>query len=158
MKFSVLILTIGIPGSGKTTWVESYQKKYPMSIVVSTDQIRMDLFGSTQCDPKQSDEVHEEARRRVKKILDDPSFYGSNYPLGPTIVVDSTNCDVQEWLKYKSLGAAVMLAKVFDIPPPEAMKRQEGRDRFVPRFVLDDKWESYQKSKEYIPYLFNMVL
>jgi len=158
MKFSVLILTIGIPGSGKTTWVKEYSKSHPLSIIISTDQIRMDLFGTMQCDPNQSEQVHDEARNRVKKILDDPSFYTGNYPIGPTIVVDSTNCDIQEWLKYKNLGSSVMLAKVFDVPPDEAENRQRNRERYVPRFVLEDKWKLYQKNKEYIPLIFNMIL
>lgn len=158
MKFSILILTIGIPGSGKSTWVEEYHRNYPRSIVISTDVIRKELTGVIRCDPNQNALMHAEARKRVKAILDDPKYYTADYPLGPTIVVDSTNCDPAEWIAYKRLGASIYIAKIFPVPPEEAMKRQLSRERVVPMDVLQAKWESYIRNKDKIPKLFNMVL
>lgn len=158
MKFSILILTIGIPGSGKSTWVEEYHRNYPRSIVISTDVIRKELTGVTGCNPAQNSMMHEEARRRVKAILEDPQYYTADYPLGPTIVVDSTNCDPAEWVAYKRLGASIYIAKIFPVAPEEAMKRQIARGRVVPMDVLQSKWDSYIRNKDRIPKLFNMVL
>ena len=158
MKFSILLLTIGIPGSGKTTWVESYHQTYPRSFVISTDNIREELFGTSVCNPNQNEMVHTEARRRVKEILDNPKYYEGEYPLGPTIVVDSTNCEPFEWFSYKRLGATINIAKIFPITPEQAMQRQQERDRIVPFSVLENKWHTYLKHKDLIPKIFNMII
>lgn len=153
--FSILILTIGIPGAGKTTWVNQYVQKHPYAHVISTDSIRKELTGKVECDPAQNEWVHGEARRRVKEILDNPN---SSIGMGPEIIVDSTNVDVEEWIAYKKLGSSVILAKVFDTDVNTAMKYQEQRRRFVPRFVLEQKWTTLQKNKKFLPLVFNMLI
>ena len=160
MHFSILILTIGIPGSGKTTWVQEYVKEHPYTRVVSTDLIRKEKTGTEDSidDPGFNNMIHEEARRKVKEILDNPLNYGGNMGMGPVIIVDSTNVDVEEWVKYKELGPSIMLAKIFEVSPEEAMKRQSGRERQVPKRVLDDKWKSLTFTKQFIPSFFNMIL
>lgn len=155
MVFSILILTIGIPGAGKTTWVKKYLQQHPYAHVISTDSIRKELTGEKQCDPTQNEWIHGEAKKRVKEILDNPN---SSIGMGPEIIVDSTNVDVEEWIAYKKLGASVILAKVFDTDVDTAMKNQEGRSRFVPRFVLEDKWTTLQKNKKFLPLVFNMLI
>ena len=160
MHFSILILTIGIPGSGKTTWVREYVKEHPYTRVVSTDLIRKEKTGTEDSidDPGFNNMIHEEARRKVKEIIDNPLNYGGNMGMGPVIIVDSTNVDVEEWVKYKELGPSIMLAKLFEVSPEEAMKRQSGRERQVPKRVLDDKWKSLTFTKQFIPSFFNMIL
>ena len=155
-KFSVLVLCVGIPGSGKTSWIKEYIKSHPLTYVVSTDEIRKELTGFEQCiDPSQNEMIHEEARKRVKLILDDPNSFGG---LGPEIIVDSTNVDFHEWQAYKELAPSIMLAKIFDITVDEAMKQQEQRERKVPREIVEMKYNQLQESKKYIPLFFNMIL
>lgn len=154
-RFSIIILTIGIPGSGKTTWVNEYIKTHPLTYVVSTDDLRKELTGFEQCiDPSQNTMIHDEARNRVKKILEDPNSKGG---FGPEIIVDSTNCDVEEWIKYKQLNSSLLLAKVFETPPLTAMKHQETRERKVPLEIVEMKWNQYQKNKHLLSKIFNMV-
>lgn len=158
-SFSILILTVGIPSSGKSTWVKEYCKSHPLTHVISTDNIRKEITGIEQCvNPSQNDMIHDEARKRAKSILDDPEMYGGKYGLGPEIIIDSTNCDLNEWIKYKDLNSSVILAKVFEVEPEKAMEMQQGRERFVPMEILQMKWEQYQKNKKYLPLVFNMVL
>lgn len=153
--FSILILTIGIPSSGKTSWVKEYLKTHPLTRVISTDDLRKELTGFEQCvDPSQNEWIHNTARERVKEILKNKNFFG----LGPEIIVDSTNVDVEEWLKYKELGATVILAKVFDITPEQALTFQQNRERKVPLNIIQDKWNALQKNKKYLPLIFNMIL
>ena len=156
MKFSKLILTIGIPGSGKTTWVKKYMKKHPLTYIISTDDIRRELTGTEQCvDPSQNDMIHNEARKRVKAILEDPNSKGG---LGPEIIVDSTNVSVGEWRKYKELGPSIMLAKIFNITPEQAMINQLGRERKVPFEILQMKHRQFQESKPFLTLYFNMIM
>lgn len=156
MKFSKLILTIGIPGSGKSTWVKKYVQKHPLTYVISTDAIRKELTGVEQCiNPSQNDMIHDEARKRVKQILDDPNSKGG---LGPTIIVDSTNVTCEEWEKYHDLSPSLLLGKMFDITPEQAMKNQSGRERQVPLEIVQMKYDQLQSSKKFIPCFFNMIL
>ena len=156
MKFSKLILTIGIPGSGKTTWVKKYMKKHPLTYIISTDDIRREFTGTEQCvDPSQNDMIHNEARKRVKAILEDPNSKGG---LGPEIIVDSTNVSVGEWRKYKELGPSIMLAKIFNITPEQAMINQLGRERKVPFEILQMKHRQFQESKPFLTLYFNMIM
>lgn len=157
MDFTMIILTIGIPGAGKTTWVKEYRKKHPLTYVVSTDEIRKELTGKYDCVPSENTKIHDEARKRVKQILEDRSNYVRN-GFGPEVIVDSTNVDVLEWIKYKALNPTLLLAKVFDVTPEQAMKNQESRSRKVPMNILRDKWETLQNNKGYIPHLFNLLL
>lgn len=155
-RFSILILTIGIPGSGKSYWVNEYIKTHPLTYVVSNDKLRQELTGTDLCvDPSQNMMIYEEARRRTKKILEDPNSKGG---MGPEIIIDATNVDVDEWLRYKEIGASVIVAKVFDISVDEAMKRQEHRERKVPREILEIKKEKLEKNKKFLPFIFNMIL
>ena len=160
MDFSVLILTIGIPGSGKSTWVKEYQKKHSNGVfVISTDEIRKELTGIEQCiDPTQNSRIHEEARNRAKAIIDDRKNLSKKYGTWPVIIIDSTNVDVEEWIAYKKLGAHIMMAKIFDVTPDEAMKRMENRERKVPREILEWKWETLEKNRKVIPNFFNLII
>ena len=156
MTFTIVILTIGIPGSGKSRWVKEYIKTHPLTYVVSTDEIRKELTGVEQCvDPSQNQMIHDEARKRVKSILEDPNAKGG---LGPEIIVDSTNVTVDEWIEYRKLGSDLMLAKIFEIEPNQAMEFQKTRERKVPLEILEMKWKQYQENKKFLPYLFNMLL
>lgn len=160
MDFSVLILTIGIPGSGKTTWVEQYQKQHANgTYVISSDQIRRELTGYEQCiNPSQSPMIHEEARKRAKMLIENAKNLRLCNGTWPVIIIDSTNVELEEWLAYKELGASIMLAKIFDVPPEEAIKRMENRERKVPLEILERKWKTLEANREKIPKLFNMIL
>ena len=154
MAFSILILLIGIPGSGKTTWAKQYKKEHPFTNLICTDEIRKEIFGKDECPPEYNQMIRNEAHKRVKKILDDNSPNGR---FGPEIVVDSTNCDVEEWIKYKNLGPSIIVARVFDATPEEAIKRQKNRERKVPEDAIRGYYETLQKNKQYLPKIFNFI-
>lgn len=153
-------MTIGIPGAGKTTWVKKYigENKRTNMHVISTDEIREELTGDPQCDPKDNVRIHGEAIRRAKDIIDNPDNYGGNMGLGPTIIIDSTNTDVNLWRKYRELNPTLMMCKIFLVDVDEGMKRQEGRERKVPRFVLEDKNKELLANLHLIPTFFDIYL
>lgn len=157
IHFSVLKILIGIPGAGKTTWVKRYRQTHKTSYFISTDDIREELTGTRECLPSQSAMIHDVARKRVQDILEDPLNYGENQGMGPEIIVDSTNVDVEEWMKYKALKPNAMMAVVFNIDPEEAMKRQIYRGRIVPKDVVEQKWQTLQKNFKFLPFIFNMI-
>lgn len=152
--FSILILTVGIPGSGKTRWVNKYLKTHPLTHMISTDHLRKELTGVEQCiDPSQNQMIHDEARKRVKTILESSDFTG----LGPEVIVDSTNCSVDEWIAYKKLNPSIIRAVVFDCTPEQSMINQKNRERQVPLEIVQMKWNELQKSKQHLTKIFNMI-
>lgn len=158
MDFSMIILTIGIPGSGKTTWVKEFAKKYPTTtFIVSSDEIRKELTGTYECNPEQNEMIHDEVVKRAKAILEDRKNY-NNGTLGPQVIIDSTNVSLEDWKKFKNLHPSLMVAKVFDVQPQDAFKRQSGRERKVPMYVLQAKWNTLEENRKYIPLFFNMIL
>jgi len=42
------ILLSAMPGSGKSTWAKRYQETHPNTVIVSSDEIRVRLFGSAK--------------------------------------------------------------------------------------------------------------
>lgn len=158
---SILYLTIGIPGSGKTTWVNEYKKAHPYVHVVSTDEIRKELTGIEQCiNPTQNDMIHEEARKRVSALINDDKNYGGNNGMGPVIIVDSTNTEKEEWIKYKLLKPTIIIAKVFDKNVDECFERIKmfRPERIVPKEILQMKKDQLEKSKPFLSKIFNMIL
>lgn len=75
-----LILLVGIPGSGKTTYAEKYIKEHENTTHISSDQIRAELFGNeaTQGD---NNEVFSLMQARTIDALSD----------GKSVVYDATN-------------------------------------------------------------------
>jgi len=119
----------------------------------------LELTGNEQCvDPSQNPMIHGEARKRAKNIIDKRAEIFKKNGTWPVIIIDSTNVDVEEWIAYKQLGASIMMAKVFDVEPEEAMKRMENRERKVGLEILEWKWKTLQENKHAIPKLFNMEM
>lgn len=160
MDYSVLILTIGIPGSGKTTWAKKYLKEHPNgTVIISSDEIRKELTGTEQCiDPTQNELIHHETRKRAKEILQSSSELRKKWGTWPTVIIDSTNVDIEEWEAYKQLGSSVMIAKIFDTPPEQAFNNLQNRDRKVPLNIIQWKWETLLKNSPYLSKYFNLIV
>lgn len=144
-----LVLTIGIPGSGKSTWVERYAKEHPEAVVVSTDGIRKEVTGTSECRTWQSRRIHEIARARVRKLMEEGK---------PLIVVDSTNTELREWREYWLLGARETEGHVFDISAEEGERRQAGRERKVPSYAIHLKYDELQRNKRYMKFFFDTII
>ena len=154
-KISSIILTIGIPGAGKTFWVKQYRETHPFTHIISTDEIRKEITGEEQCiNPLQNDEIHCIARRRVKSLIDNPQNY--NYG-GLEILVDATNCNKYEWQEYKKLGSTLLIAKVFNISIENAKKNQYSRSRKVDDKIIEEKWKELQQNLPFLKNYFNLI-
>ena len=74
-----LIMLSAMPGSGKSTWAKAYREAHPHTLIVSSDEIRYELTGTTQDFSKQKEvwelfslRIHEYAKKYddVTVILD----------------------------------------------------------------------------------------
>ena len=146
-----IIMTIGIPGSGKTTWVENYKKEHPAAVIVSSDALRKELTGKEDCDPNQSNWIHDKVFKKVEEYMNSSEKID-------VLVIDATNTDIEEWKRYRELHPLLLCAKVFPISVEEAFARQAHRERQVPRYAFDLKYEELQRNKKHLPYIFDLLL
>lgn len=142
-----LILTIAIPGAGKSTWIKSFNKnnKY---IVVNPDKIRKELTGNIS-DVSRDSEVWAIAKKRVVDALEN----------GQDVILDATNVHTGRRNNFiEDLPEVQIKAKFIDIDPEEAKRRihkdiENGIDRSnVPDEVIDRMYKDYLDTKKMIKY------
>ena len=103
-----LVFTIGIPGSGKSTWIRSQ----PGYVVVSPDGIRGELGDIT--DQSKNAQIWTIAKSRVADALKQ----------GRNVILDATNVDSSRRLEFiRGLPEHTLKAKIFQVDPEVAKQR-----------------------------------
>lgn len=113
-------MTVGLPGSGKSTWLARRGV-----VPLSTDYVRQ-LLLDDPTDQSQQFAVFNVVRYllRVRLSLRRPVTY-----------IDATNLDRHErrgWFKFAEMFGCCVDAVFFDVPVKVCMQRNAGRDRNVP--------------------------
>lgn len=137
-QVGALILTHGIPRSGKTTWAKQQVTEHPDTIIrINRDDLRAELFGqeyfASPQKGKNETQVTELQHSLLKTALDE----------GKTVICDDTNLNPKIYRELvniaQELGANIE-QKYFDTPVPECFKRNEAAriagDRYVPPFII----------------------
>ena len=124
MKITVLV---GIPGSGKSTWVANEYDGDGM--VLSSDAIREELYGdeAIQGNPN---EVFDELYYRMEECLKQDR----------DVVIDATSIGKRErytTIKMAKQYNAKLEAVVFKTPVPVCIRRNDERVRTVPDYAMD---------------------
>lgn len=150
---SLLILLVGIPSSGKTSWAKEYLKTKALTKIVSNDEIRKELTGTEECNPEQNQHIYQTAAQRAEQYLQD----------GYDVIVDGTNVTIEEWIRYKEITlrqkrAVIYACKIFDISVEEAMERQNGRKRKVPKEIILKKYNQLLSILHHKERFFNFIL
>lgn len=148
---SVVILTIGLPGVGKSSWASEYVKAHPEFIILSTDKERILQTGTYVCDRNTRFQIYDAVRDKARKHIIE----------GHSLVIDATNTDLSEWIAYQQLCLvykAKLGCKVFNVPPEKAMEMQQHRSYIVPIDVVQEKWDQLVQNQGLIPYMFDFTL
>ena len=127
------IISIGVPGAGKTTALKDFAERYNYCYI-SSDGLKVEKWGEeedrTTPEKKQMWKerniwVEEEMRKRVKESLGQ----------GKTIVVDATFTRAEirkKWLEFfRENGAERIQAILFDTPVEVAKERSSLREKKV---------------------------
>jgi predicted kinase len=142
---SELIITLGIPGSGKSTWRKDFVSKHPEYKVICPDDIRYITTGSVS-DMSQDNVVWQEAYHTLKEHLNNKS----------NVIFDSTACSVRTQKAIENIGRsfdAIILYKIFEVTAEEAKDRvhkdiEAGVNRSkVPDDVIDSFAEKFIVAK-----------
>lgn len=80
----MLVLTVGLPGSGKSTWARAAQEATWNTVVLSSDDVRRNVFGVEyhRDHPQLNGVVHDLVEAQLKVLLQDPDR---------TVILDAMN-------------------------------------------------------------------
>ena len=129
IKMLELILTRGIPASGKSTFAKAWVLSGKNRVRVNRDDIRMQLFGKEFG-------VDEDAVTAVEDAMVEAALKAGN-----SVIVDDCNIQKRYINRLAAIGHkynAEVMVKQFDIPLDVALERNAQRDRVVPEKVIRD--------------------
>ena len=137
MSKPILVVMIGISGSGKSTFARGLKTSLGAE-VVSTDDIRLEITGDAT-DQTRNGEVFGIARKRIDDLL----------AQGKNAVIDATSLSQKDrrlWIDIGKKHGAEVLAYVVNRSVDVAKQQNLKRTRQVPDWVIDK-----QKSKFQLP-------
>lgn len=135
-----LILTKGLPASGKTTWAVKYKKDHPNTEIVCKDDIREIL------------KVHEGSKNpsesRICAIRD--KMIQGYLNVGRDVIVADTNLNPVHEKSLRSLfsNSADIEVKFFNVDPRECVKRDAKREDKIGPVAIWGMYNKYLKGKE----------
>lgn len=128
-----LVMTCGVSGSGKSTWLQTHYPKYER---ISLDELREQWNGdrsSQAC----SGQIRQQAKEQLKAALREKRG----------VIWDATNVRKDFRTLIADLGRdyhALVTMVVFLLPETELRKNNRAREHVVTDAVLDRQLESYQ--------------
>lgn len=135
MNRSTLIICVGIPGSGKTTYAKEYINSNSNTIHLSSDSIRAELYGneSTQGNPA---DVFSLMQKRAIEALNN----------GQNVIYDATNITRKDRQGIISVCPkfAKIEAHIIWAPIETCVERDLKRERTVGKEVIDRMLKRFQ--------------
>lgn len=136
-SYEILIL-IGCPSSGKSALANNLIKHNPNYQIISTDNVRTQLFGDESIQGYWL-QVENEVFRQFKEHIN----------AGHSIIYDATNAKrpwrMQLIQKIKQLGDIDIIGLHLKTPLGICKQWNQQRDRQVPEFVIDDYFQALKQ-------------
>jgi predicted kinase len=132
-KWGNLYMTVGPPGSGKSSWIE---KNYSMLPVISSDQLRVEITGDIT-NQSENENVFKIAHSRIREIL-----HG-----GKKVVYDATNLkadDRKTVIDIARRNGAQVTVFFFGTKYDNCLARVKNRPVLpLTRDILDEKYSTF---------------
>ena len=130
-----LILLVGIPGSGKTTYAKNYIEQNSNTLHLSSDAIRKELYGNENIQGNPVD-VFSLMQKRAIEVLNN----------GCNVIYDATNITRKD--RSSIIGVCPKFAKIechiIWAPIEVCIERDAARDRTVGKEVIDKMLKRFQ--------------
>lgn len=130
-----LILLVGIPGAGKSTYASNYIKQNANTIHLSSDAMRAELYGDESIQGNPAD-VFSLMQQKAVEALNN----------GKDVIYDATNITRKD--RAGIIGVCPKFAKIechiIWAPIEECIKRDAERDRTVGKEVIDRMLKRFQ--------------
>lgn len=143
-----LTITIGAPGSGKSTWATNEANRTGNTLLVSRDDVRATLFGGLK-NYKFTKEKEEIVSRVQQETVTVALTSGKN------VIVHDTNLherDLIKWSQIAKLYDASFHKQYFDVSIVELLKRNHTRgDKALPVSRLWDMYKLYRQRRGWVP-------
>lgn len=142
-----IILTIGLPASGKTTWATEFVKNNPHFININRDDIRRMINGSPKAKfrPKKETLV-----TNMQKEMAEEAFLS-----GYSIIISDTNLNpktVESWKKFAyDRGIPCNKQKFTDVPHGVCIERDKVREDKVGTKVIMGMYNRYRDQFPKVP-------
>jgi predicted kinase len=135
---SSLVVTRGLPASGKTAWARGWAGEHERRARVNRDDMRFMLFGRYW--PVPEDEVTVAQRAAVRALLE----------AGLSVVVDDTCLRAQDMEAWRELAASAGAGLVVNdsflgVPVEECIRRDRARERTVGAAVIRAMMRRYEE-------------
>lgn len=132
-----ILILIGIPSSGKSTWAKEYVRKHENWVRINRDSFRLMLKDAQMCEPKIEDMITSLMYSTIETCL----------MRKQNVIIDNTN------LKQKYLDEIIERFKytadieyhLFDISLAKAIERDNARDAKVGEGVIRKMYDDYKK-------------
>lgn len=124
-----VIMGIGAPGAGKTTFLKNFAEKYGYNYVCP-DEIRSRLTGNPM-DQTKNEEAWNIAYGTVGKLISK----------GENVVFDATFAKMPDRTRFirfaRAVGAEKIQGVYVDVPLEVAKERNAGRERVTPEYAVE---------------------
>jgi protein phosphatase len=134
-----IIVMVGAPGSGKSTWIEKYNRSHPHVSVLSSDALRA-VYGRDENDQSVSGKVFQYMEAEADSLVRN----------GNTVLIDATNMHRKArkpWVDLAKKYGVVLEAYVFIVDKDILIERNKKRGaeggRDVPADVIERMLNNY---------------
>lgn len=133
---NILIILVGPPAAGKSTWAENFVLRNSNYIRINRDSYRFMLKNQPVCDPK------------IEDLISEISYHAIDAALAKklNVIVDNTHLkakylnEIIERFQYK----ADIEFRIFDISLDKALERDKNREKSVGEVVLKKMFKEYR--------------
>lgn len=149
-------VTVGISGSGKSTWAKEQWEKSPLkTIVVNRDKIRELLFGYTEASISEYYSKTNIGKLEKEVTLYEDTLINEGLCQGKTVIVDATHLKMAYLERFKYWNVPIEYV-YFDVTLKEALTRDMSRTRQVGKEIISKQYSNYllvaiKKLENFVP-------
>lgn len=145
-----LIVLSAVPGSGKSTWANKYQKEHKNTYIISSDEIRKEITGQYQDFSRQKD---------VWDLFEKRTLDYSKKEEDLTVILDAViDLDTLR-VKYAELGKdydkKVLVVIIKSLEDIKVFNKERPLEKWVPDEVLNTLYNKFELPSEEVIKLYD---